>query len=237
MTTVLLDLDGTLLPMDLDDFMQAYFGAIGKKGAENGYDPKELVAGVWAGTKAMMKNNGTETNETRFWNTFAQVMGEHVLSDRDMFDSFYDNEFCRIGDAVTADPRTDRCVKLLRQKGYTVALATTPLFPKKATLERMRWAGLDPNDFALITTYEDYHFAKPTAGYFEEVVRNLGKSPADCLMIGNDMIEDMGAKQIGTDIFFLTNHLINKKNADVCAYRHGGFEELLTLLAALPDAE
>lgn len=237
MNTVLFDLDGTLLPMDLDDFMQAYFGAIGKKGAENGYDPKELVAGVWAGTKAMMKNNGTETNETRFWNTFAQVMGEHVLSDRDMFDSFYDNEFCRIGDAVTADPRTDRCVKLLRQKGYTVALATTPLFPKKATLERMRWAGLDPNDFALITTYEDYHFAKPAAGYFEEVVRNLGKSPADCLMIGNDMIEDMGAKQIGTDIFFLTNHLINKKNADVCAYRHGGFEELLTLLAALPDAE
>lgn len=237
MNTVLFDLDGTLLPMDLDDFMQAYFGAIGKKGAENGYDPKELVAGVWAGTKAMMKNNGTETNETRFWNTFVQVMGEHVLSDRDMFDSFYDNEFCRIGDAVTADPRTDRCVKLLRQKGYTVALATTPLFPKKATLERMRWAGLDPNDFALITTYEDYHFAKPTAGYFEEVVRNLGKSPADCLMIGNDMIEDMGAKQIGTDIFFLTNHLINKKNADVCAYRHGGFDELLTLLAALPDAE
>ncbi len=237
MNTVLFDLDGTLLPMDLDDFMQSYFGAIGKKGAENGYDPKELVAGVWAGTKAMMKNNGTETNETRFWNTFAQVMGEHVLSDRDMFDSFYDNEFCRIGDAVTADPRTDRCVKLLRQKGYTVALATTPLFPKKATLERMRWAGLDPNDFALITTYEDYHFAKPTAGYFEEVVRNLGKSPADCLMIGNDMIEDMGAKQIGTDIFFLTNHLINKKNADVCAYRHGGFDELLTLLAALPDAE
>lgn len=237
MNTVLFDLDGTLLPMDLDDFMQSYFGAIGKKGAENGYDPKELVAGVWAGTKAMMKNDGTETNETRFWDTFAQVMGEHVLSDRDMFDSFYDNEFCRIGDAVTADPRTDRCVKLLRQKGYTVALATTPLFPKKATLERMRWAGLDPNDFALITTYEDYHFAKPTAGYFEEVVRNLGKSPADCLMIGNDMIEDMGAKQIGTDIFFLTNHLINKKNADVCAYRHGGFDELLTLLAALPDAE
>lgn len=237
MNTVLFDLDGTLLPMDLDDFMQAYFGAIGKKGAENGYDPKELVAGVWAGTKAMMKNDGTETNETRFWSTFAQVMGEHVLSDRDMFDSFYDNEFCRIGDAVTADPRTDRCVKLLRQKGYTVALATTPLFPKKATLERMRWAGLDPNDFALITTYEDYHFAKPTAGYFEEVVRNLGKSPADCLMVGNDMIEDMGAKQIGTDIFFLTDHLINKKNADVCAYRHGGFDELLTLLAALPDAE
>lgn len=93
MNTVLFDLDGTLLPMDLEDFMQAYFGAIGKKSAENGYNPKELVAGVWAGTKAMMKNDGSETNETRFWNTFAQVMGDRVLNDRAMFDSFYDNEF------------------------------------------------------------------------------------------------------------------------------------------------
>lgn len=47
LNTVLFDLDGTLLPMDLEDFMQAYFGAIGKKSAENGYNPKELVAGVW----------------------------------------------------------------------------------------------------------------------------------------------------------------------------------------------
>lgn len=237
MNTVLFDLDGTLLPMDLEDFMQAYFGAIGKKGAENGYVPKELVAGVWAGTKAMMKNDGNETNETRFWNTFAQIMGNRVLDDRAMFDSFYDNEFCRIGDAVTADPRANQCVKLLRKKGYTVALATTPLFPKKATLERMRWAGLDPDDFALVTTYEDYHFAKPSAGYFKEVTQNLGKAPADCLMVGNDMTEDMGAKHIGTDIFFLTNYLINKENADLSAYRHGGFDELLALIEALPDAE
>ena len=98
MNTVLFDLDGTLLPMDLEDFMQAYFGAIGKKSAENGYNPKELVAGVWTGTKAMMKNDGSETNETRFWNTFARVMGDRVLNDRAMFDSFYDNEFCRIGE-------------------------------------------------------------------------------------------------------------------------------------------
>ena len=237
MNTVLFDLDGTLLPMDLEGFMQAYFGAIGKKGAENGYDPKELVAGVWAGTKAMMKNDGTQTNESRFWDTFAQVMGERVLSDRDMFESFYENEFCRIGDTVTPDPRADRCVKLLRQKGYSVALATTPLFPKKATLERMRWAGLCPADFALVTTYEDYHFAKPSAGYFQEVLQNLGKSPSDCLMVGNDMVEDMGASQIGTDIFFLTDHLLNKSGAEIASYRHGGFDDLLRLIDALPDVE
>lgn len=237
MNTVLFDLDGTLLPMDLDDFMKLYFGGIGKKGAENGYDPKELVAAVWTGTKAMMKNDGTLTNEDRFWRTFAEILGERVLSDKAMFESFYQNEFREIGGSVTADPRAAQCVKLLKQKGYTVALATTPMFPRVATLERMRWAGLDPEDFAEITTYEDYHFAKPNPDYFREVIGNLGKVPADCLMVGNDMVEDMGAKAIGTDIFFLTNHLINKENEDVSLYRHGGFDELLALIDALPDAE
>ena len=35
-TTVLFDLDGTLLPMDEKKFIKAYFGELAKKGAEYG---------------------------------------------------------------------------------------------------------------------------------------------------------------------------------------------------------
>ena len=42
-TTVLFDLDGTLLPMDQDEFVKAYFGALAKKMAPHGYDPKQFV--------------------------------------------------------------------------------------------------------------------------------------------------------------------------------------------------
>ena len=75
-TTVLFDLDGTLLPMELEQFTNTYFGLLAKKAAPFGYDPKTLVAAVWKGTKAMVKNDGTETNDKRFWDTFSWELGE-----------------------------------------------------------------------------------------------------------------------------------------------------------------
>ena len=67
MKTVLFDLDGTLLPMDQDEFIKAYFGGIATKLAPYGYEPDKLIKGIWTGTKAMVMNDGAMTNEERFW--------------------------------------------------------------------------------------------------------------------------------------------------------------------------
>ena len=58
-TTVLFDLDGTLLPMDQDQFVKMYFGLLAKALAPR--DPEALIRGVWTGTKAMMTNDGSRT--------------------------------------------------------------------------------------------------------------------------------------------------------------------------------
>ena len=79
-TTVLFDLDGTLLPMELEKFTNTYFGLLAKKAAPFGFQPEPLVAAVWKGTKAMVKNDGTETNDKRFWDTFAGEMGRKSSS-------------------------------------------------------------------------------------------------------------------------------------------------------------
>ena len=63
MKTVLFDLDGTLLPMDQDVFIRAYFGGLAQKLAPLGYEPKQLLDAVWAGTGAMVKNDGSRTNQ------------------------------------------------------------------------------------------------------------------------------------------------------------------------------
>ena len=71
---VLFDLDGTLLPMDQDQFTKGYF----KELAKAMYplrEPEQLISSVWAGTKAMIKNDGRQTNETVFWNTYAGICG------------------------------------------------------------------------------------------------------------------------------------------------------------------
>ncbi len=52
MNTVLFDLDGTLLPMDLDLFTKAYLKELSLKGAEIGYEPRRLVEVVLQGGRA-----------------------------------------------------------------------------------------------------------------------------------------------------------------------------------------
>lgn len=235
MNTVLFDLDGTLLPMDLNDFMKAYFGKMASRAAAAGYDPREFSDAILKGLYATIASDGSMTNEDRFWAIFAEVLGNEILERKPMFDEFYENEFRELGALFPADPLADVCVKRLKEKGYTVALATSPLYPRVATLERCRWAGVDPADFELISTYEDYCYAKPNPGYYKEVFRRLGKKPEECLMVGNDMIEDMAAAKLGTDIFFLTDFLINKEGTDITPYKHGRFEDLLAYIETLPD--
>ena len=48
---VLFDLDGTLLPMDQDKFIEAYFGGLVKKLAPHGYEPQKLIGGINAGNQ------------------------------------------------------------------------------------------------------------------------------------------------------------------------------------------
>ena len=92
-TTVLFDLDGTLLPMDNDEFTKGYFGLLVKKLAPYGYNKQELVPAIWTGTAAMVKNDGKCSNYDIFWKTFAGVLGDRVYEVKTVFDDFYANEF------------------------------------------------------------------------------------------------------------------------------------------------
>ena len=55
---VLFDLDGTLLPMDQTVFMKAYFGGLARRLAPRGYAHEKLIASIWSGSAAMVKNTG-----------------------------------------------------------------------------------------------------------------------------------------------------------------------------------
>ncbi len=52
-------------------------------------------------------------------------------------------------------------MKILKDKGYRLAVTTMPLFPLSAVEARVRWAGLDPDDFGFMTTYDTAHAVKP----------------------------------------------------------------------------
>lgn len=226
-TTVLFDLDGTLLPMDVDTFTNGYFAMLTQKLAPRGYDPKKLVAVIWAGTGAMVKNDGGRTNEAAFWDKFAQAFGEKALEDKPLFEEFYANEFQQAKKFCGYNQWAARAVRAVRESGRRVALATNPIFPAVATESRLRWVGLEPSDFELYTTYENSRYCKPNLDYYREVLDRLGVTPGECLMVGNDVEEDMAARELGMGVFLITDCLINKAGKDVAAYPHGGFEDLI----------
>ena len=232
-STILFDLDGTLLPMDQDAFVRAYIGLLCKALAPHGYDPGQLSAGLMQGIEAMYQNDGSRTNEEAFWLAFTAIVGERARADTPLFDAFYRTEFVGAKVACGFDPRAREIVEALKAMGYRVALATNPLFPAAATHSRIRWAGLEPEDFELVTTYEESTACKPNPAYYLEVAQRLHVSPEECLMVGNDAHEDTAAQMAGMQVFLLTDCLLNRKEADISAWPHGSFDALLDHIKAL----
>lgn len=228
---VMFDLDGTLLPMDQDVFVKTYFKGIAAKLAPHGYDPKELIDAIWSGTMAMIRNDGQITNEKAFWNYFASRYGEKALADIPLFEQFYLEDFDAVKAVCGYHPMAAETVAKLKQAGIRVALATNPIFPSIATEKRIRWAGLKPEDFELFTTYENSKYCKPSLGYYSELVKQLQVAPEECLMVGNDVGDDMVAEALGIQVFLLTDCLINKTDKDISDYHHGSFRQLLDFIS------
>ena len=107
------------------------------------------------------------------------------------------------------------------------------MFPSIATESRIRWAGLKPEDFELFTSFETSHFTKPNPDYYREICEELLVSPEECIMVGNDVSEDMVAEQLGMGVFLLTDCIINKDNRDISSYPHGSFDELISYIRSL----
>ena len=231
---VLFDLDGTLLPMDQATFMKDYFGRLMRRLAPLGYTPEVFLAAMKAGITAMTINDGSRTGEEAYWEAYTSVSHTDLSKELPILDVFYNTEFDEVSAVCGHNPKAAELVHSLKKRSIRVILATNPLFPRIATQKRIRWAGLEPEDFEFYTTFEDIGYCKPNPDYYREVLRRANLDASDCLMVGNDVAEDMmaGAK-VGLRGFLLTDCLINTPNADIEQYPHGSFEELNTYLDTL----
>ncbi len=232
-TAILFDLDGTLLPMDQDEFTTGYFKELAKALCPLGIDPDTLIAAVWDGVKAMVKNDGAATNCQVFWERFAAVTGRDPAPFRPVADRFYSHEFYNARVFTGENPLAAEAVRLARQKGRRVILATNPLFPLAGQATRLNWIGLKPEDFDLVTCYESDRYCKPNPRYYLEICRRMELSPADCLMIGNDENEDTwAAAEAGMRGYLVTDCGIFSKEHPWQGPR-GSFADLIQMLKTL----
>ncbi len=227
---IFFDLDGTLLPMDQDVFIKAYFGALAKKLAPRGYAPDALIKTVWAGTAAMIKNDGRVSNEEAFWQVFCSSFGKGAIKEREVLEEFYKTDFEVVKNSVGFLPSAASVIEELSFKGFRLILATNPIFPAVATHARIRWAGLAREKFELVTTYENSHYAKPNLDYYREILSSVGLCASECLMVGNDADEDMVAEELGMRVFLLKECLINKTGKDLTKYPSGNLDDLMRFI-------
>lgn len=224
--TILFDIDGTLLPMDLNVFTKCYFKHLLAYVSPLGFDSAEVYKAVMYGVELMMKNNGSATNEEVFWQGFGTILGQDACNHKDLFDRYYSTDFNKAKDVCGFQPKAAELIAKLKGKGICLAVASNPLFPLIGQKARLEWAGIDPNDFAYITAYENCRYAKPNPRYFLEILEYLGCKAEETLMVGNDVSDDMVAKDAGLQVFLLTDCIINSKNEEFSHFPQGNYDDL-----------
>lgn len=203
MKAVLFDLDGTLLSLRFDDLLKDYFMCIGQY-FRRYLEPELFVKELMAATEKMIGDTDeTTTNLEVFFHHFclSTGLGEEMIP---IFERFYTEEFPKLAPADAVNPQAREILELAVANGKKVVLATNPVFPEQAIIERLRWANLDDVSFDLVTHAENMHFCKPQTRYYQEIADILNVQPQECLMIGDDRENDGPASLIGMKVFLLT---------------------------------
>lgn len=191
--TLLLDLDETLLDTNLGAFVPAYYQKLATHLAPH-VPPESLLKYLMLGTKKMMQSEDpSRTLREVFNENFYPFLDVDPNAVQSVIEEFYDDVFPTISEVTKPIPGAVEFIEWAFAAGHRVVIATSPYFPRKATLHRLRWAGLPPEKypFALISSYEDFHFTKPNPAYFAEVLGRLGWPDGPVLMVGNDVEQDL----------------------------------------------
>ncbi|GEN32551.1 haloacid dehalogenase [Aneurinibacillus danicus] len=223
---IFFDLDGTLLMLDTEAFLNRYMKRLGEYTAHL-VDPELLVKSVWNATKQMMKDAGAErTNEEIFREHFLAACGVEQGDIWPLFDKFYSEEFPLLKEDIEPHPYALKVVEEAKKQGYRLVVATNPVFPGIAIRERMKWAGLLENDFEHVTIFETSHYCKPNPKYFLEICERIGIKPENAIMIGNDMQQDMVAAEVGLKTFLVEDYKIDRGVPQHHVDAHGTLKEL-----------
>ncbi|MHB9145523.1 MAG: HAD family hydrolase [Symbiobacteriia bacterium] len=227
---VLFDLDGTLLPLEQETFLREYLQRLAAKVAGL-VPPDRFVKQLMASTLAMTANREADrTNQQIFAADFYPKLGVPEETLMPILEDFYERDFGNIRTIVTPDPAARQAVTAVLARGLDAVVATNPVFPMTAIRQRLDWAGLADLPFKLVTSYEDSHFCKPNPEYFLEVASRTGRQPESCLMVGNDVGEDLVAASVGMRTYLVKDHLINPSGAKPKADHIGTLAELAAFL-------
>ncbi|MCK9268781.1 MAG: HAD hydrolase-like protein, partial [Alkaliphilus sp.] len=192
------------------------------------------VKNIWDSTKYMISNiDPDKTNEEAFFEDFYERINHRAEIINPILNDFYEKDFNNIREISTKNKYMIDSIALLKQKGYDLVVATNPLFPERAILHRIEWAGLNKDDFIFISSLEKMHYCKPRLEFYEEVLDIIQKCPRHCMMVGNDIEEDMIAKNLGMKTYLIEDHIIGTITEDLIIDYKGNYEDFYEFVKTL----
>ncbi len=229
---ILFDLDGTLLKHDMrNDFIPHYFALLSAHMAE-WIPPAKLAPSIMRGSDAMTANDGSRTNEDAFAEVFYPLVGYPREEMEPRFMDFYARVFPSLRQYTASKPEARLAVQTAFDKGYDVVIATNPHFPALATQHRLAWAGVEDFPYRKVTSYENSHFAKPSLGYYREILDELGCKPEEALVVGDEAM-DMVAARLGCATFLVHSAATKIEEIDPLPTYQGTLADVITLLNTL----
>ena len=197
---ILFDLDGTLLDMSFDKFINNYFGLLlpflSKK------IKGDIKRYVFESTDFMINKIDKRTNMEKFLSKFSELSGTEKSIIYNSFIDFYTHEFPKLSFLGRPKPYAKETILKLKESGVGIVLATNAIFPLLAIEERLKWADLEATLFDLITHMENMHSAKPHKEYYLEIMKKLKVEPEEVIMIGDDIERDIiPARILGIDSY------------------------------------
>ncbi|MCF0110918.1 MAG: HAD family hydrolase [Erysipelotrichaceae bacterium] len=146
---------------------------------------------------------------------------------------FYAYDFKNARQFTYENPLAVTAVSTAKTKAGKVILATNPFFPMAAQIVRMGYVGLTPDMFDYISCYEKDRFCKPNPKYLLDLCNMYGLDPEKCLLVGNDVKEDMYCAALTKmDTFLVTDCMIPYEDYSYTG-KQGTFADLVKYLESL----
>jgi FMN phosphatase YigB (HAD superfamily) len=121
------------------------------------------------------------------------------------FAEYYSGPFLELKPHFHPVEKSRDVLRFIVENGLKCVIASNPLWPMSVQKQRLIWAGLGDLSFDHITHVDNTSFCKPRLEYFQEIGNAIKVPPEQCLMAGNDPINDMVAGRIGMKTYFTTD--------------------------------
>lgn len=201
LSALLFDLDGTLLDLDGDAYLDQFIGWA-SQGMASLVDPEAFRNAVLAAAiPAVARPHPGLSNRRVLWDAVAQALEMPAAALEEQFDRVTLAHLTDIYPGGGPVEGAHRLVDWAQQRRLRLAVATMPIYARRVVEERLGRAGLAAVPWDFIAT-DAMTSVKPHPDYFRDIAVALRVPPTACLMVGNDYFQDVPARQIGMETFY-----------------------------------